>query len=180
MCLLVFKSLRVNPIEVTGLVYFGLVYWVLELKKRAAPTFWQPRDVARQQMRLAALEQSSIAEFADSTLRIANEERFWEPKPEDGELRELFVGLRRATDVHIQKAYQILNNAATKRQRRLQVMRDLLQWARKKGRRGLGDPGGLGKPWCSPKPLRVKPIGIFGAICLRNSMRIYMVRMIRR
>ena len=123
-----------NRGEVTGLAYFGTGVLGADAQKRAAPTFWQPCDVEdfRQRMRLAALEQSSIAKFADSTLHIANEERYWEPKLEDSELKDLFVGLRRATNAHVRKAYQTLINAATKRKRRLQVMRDPLQCARKK------------------------------------------------
>ena len=88
--------------------------------RRAAPTFWQPRqlDDFRTRVRLTSLEHSSIQEFSESTLQISNEERHWDPKPEDGELRDLFTGLRRSTDVQdlqVRKAYQILINAATKR-----------------------------------------------------------------
>ena len=78
--------------------------------KRVAPTFWQPRHIEdfRQRMPLASLEHSSIQEFSEATLQIANDERHWETKPEDGELRDLFIGLRKATDVQVRKAYQIL------------------------------------------------------------------------
>ena len=42
------------------------------------------------------------------------------------------LGLRKATDPCTRKAFQILIKGATKKRKKLLVMRDLLQWARKK------------------------------------------------
>ena len=106
---------------------------------RSAPFVWQPRSSEdfRDRVRNAVLEENTIEGFSQMTLKIANEEQFWEPRPEAKELRDLFQGLRRTSDPDIRRAFQILTNAAAKRRKQLLALKDLLQRAQqKRGTRG--------------------------------------------